>query len=198
MTVQRQAVNLADAEPCLFEVRLFYCALGCAHKAAQSGRVGDRAMNENRFETTTSRPKPAGARWNASTAPGPGGALVRRCAIGFEDAHRCRKCASWKTPTIPSKMRTLFQGAHRKAAPLRTTVRRGRPVRPVIPLVRGRFGSSTASAGAPPNQWRQPVAAMNSDWTVHSSASGDTIGLPAKQQSRFPETVQRHANPRRN
>jgi hypothetical protein len=24
------------------------------------------------------------------------------------------KCASWKTPTIPSKMRTLFQGAHGK------------------------------------------------------------------------------------
>jgi hypothetical protein len=24
------------------------------------------------------------------------------------------KCASWKIPTIPSKMRTLFQGAHLK------------------------------------------------------------------------------------
>ena len=75
----------------------FIAPLG-AHKAAQSGRVGDRSMNENRFETTTSRPKPAGARWNASTAPGPGGALVRRCATGFEDAHRCRKCAFLGNP----------------------------------------------------------------------------------------------------
>jgi hypothetical protein len=32
----------------------------------------------------------------------------------FEDAHRSRKCASWKTPEIPSKVRTLFQDAHQK------------------------------------------------------------------------------------
>ena len=40
-----------------------------------------------------------------------GRALLRRCALLFEDAHRFRKCASWKTPTISSKMRTLFQDA---------------------------------------------------------------------------------------
>src|ERR1700722_7828700 len=37
-----------------------------------------------------------------------------RAVPWFEDAHHLRKCASWKIPIIPSKMRTLFQDAHAK------------------------------------------------------------------------------------
>jgi hypothetical protein len=37
-----------------------------------------------------------------------------RAVPWFEDAHHFRKCASWKIPMIPSKMRTLLQDAHVK------------------------------------------------------------------------------------
>jgi hypothetical protein len=30
----------------------------------------------------------------------------------FEEAHRFEKCASWKTPEIPSKALTFFEEAH--------------------------------------------------------------------------------------
>ncbi len=43
-----------------------------------------------------------------------GRALVRRCALPSKMRTGFRKCASWKTPTISSKVRTLLQGAHRK------------------------------------------------------------------------------------
>jgi len=56
---------------------------------------------------------------------------VQGCALGPRPCRRCarcskvrslfEKCASWKTPRIPSKMRTSFQGAHGK---LRTFERR--------------------------------------------------------------------------
>jgi len=37
---------------------------------------------------------------------------LRRCAPGSKVRSPFGKCASWKTPRISSKMRTLFQGAH--------------------------------------------------------------------------------------
>src|ERR1700722_8713229 len=64
--------------------------------------------------TKRSRPKPAPARLYARTAPGAGPRPCRRCAPSFEEAHRSRKCASWKSPEIPSKVRTLLQDAHQK------------------------------------------------------------------------------------
>jgi hypothetical protein len=48
-------------------------------------------------------------------------ALLRRCAPYSKMRTLFEKCASWKTPRIPSKMRTSFQGAHGK---LRTFERR--------------------------------------------------------------------------
>ncbi len=76
-------------------------------------QVAQRMNQTNFLQTSEQGPKPAAARLNASTAPGAG---PRPCKVRnpFEDAHGFRKCASWKIPTISSKMRTLFQGAHEK------------------------------------------------------------------------------------
>jgi hypothetical protein len=46
-----------------------------------------------------------------------------------------RKCASWKTPEICSKMRTLFQGAHEK---VRTFAERRAEVFPSVGGIRFR------------------------------------------------------------
>jgi hypothetical protein len=51
-------------------------------------------------------------RENGAGVQGP--ALLRRCARCSKMRTGFEKCASWKTPRIPSKMRTLFQGAHQK------------------------------------------------------------------------------------
>jgi len=52
------------------------------------------------------------------TAPASGypraGALLRRCATPSKVRTCFEKCASGKIPMIPSKMRTLFEGAHAK------------------------------------------------------------------------------------
>ncbi len=84
---------------------------------------------------TRSRPKHVPARLYPPTAPHPR-AGTRGPEPCFEGAHgirRCagfsKSCASWKTPKIPSKVRSHFQDAHRK---LRTfgqkpEWRRGRP-----------------------------------------------------------------------
>ena len=48
-------------------------------------------------------------------------ALLRRCAPDSKVLTLFEKCASWKIPEIPSKMRTFFQDAHAK---LRTFERR--------------------------------------------------------------------------
>jgi hypothetical protein len=50
----------------------------------------------------------------ASGYRGPRPCPVRRCASCSKVRRGFEKCASWKTPRIPSKMRTLFQGAHEK------------------------------------------------------------------------------------
>jgi hypothetical protein len=82
-------------------------------------------MNEMNFvQTQRTRPKQVAARREASTAPGAGRALPSRHRVQggalakvrtpFEDAHGFRKCASWKTSTIPSKVRTVLQDAHTK------------------------------------------------------------------------------------
>jgi hypothetical protein len=55
-------------------------------------------------------------------------ALLRRCALRSKMRTGFRKCASWKIPTNPSKVRTLFQGAHKKLRIFAETVRRGRPI----------------------------------------------------------------------
>src|SRR5580704_16783973 len=52
-----------------------------------------------------------------------GRALVRRCALPSKMRTGFRKCASWKTPTISSKVRTLLQGAHRKLHTFAETAR---------------------------------------------------------------------------
>jgi len=54
-------------------------------------------------------------------------ALLRRCAAYSKMRTGFRKCASWKTPMIPSKVRTLLQGAHEK---LRTFAERRAAVLP--------------------------------------------------------------------
>jgi hypothetical protein len=41
-------------------------------------------------------------------------ALLRRCAHHSKMRTIFEKCASWKSPEISSKMRTVFQGAHEK------------------------------------------------------------------------------------
>jgi hypothetical protein len=75
----------------------------------------DERMKEKLFlQTKPTRPKPAAARINASTAPGAGPRPCRRCARGSKMRTGFEKCASWKIPMIPSKMRTLFQDAHLK------------------------------------------------------------------------------------
>ena len=75
------------------------------------------AFNDNGdpFRSGRSRPKQVPARLYARTAPGAG---PRPCFEGAQFVSKMRtgfrKCASWKSPKIPSKMRTLFQGAHEK------------------------------------------------------------------------------------
>jgi hypothetical protein len=74
--------------------------VSCANKAIKAEARACATLREN------------------GTAPASGypraGALLPKVRTAFEDAHGFRKCASWKTPVIPSKMRTLFQGAHQK------------------------------------------------------------------------------------
>jgi hypothetical protein len=77
------------------------------------------APDSFRRHASRSRPKQVPARLDATTALHPragtrGPRPCRRCAISSKMRTVFEECASWKTSMIPSKMRTLFQGAHRK------------------------------------------------------------------------------------
>jgi len=72
-------------------------------KALASFQIGHRGRDQWQLDFTHQRHRVQGE-------------PCRRCAPPFEDAHDFRKCASWKTPKIPSKVRTLFQGAHAKVS----------------------------------------------------------------------------------
>jgi hypothetical protein len=61
---------------------------------------------------------------------------LRRCALHSKRLSIFRSCASWKTPTIPSKMRSLLQDAHVKLSLFAELC--GEAIRPVV----GRPGHS--------------------------------------------------------
>jgi len=84
-------------------------------KGRLSADFADGADSEIQRRATRSRPKPVAvpARRDQRHRV-QGGALVRRCARCSKVRTLFEKCASWKTPRIPSKMRTSFQDAHRK------------------------------------------------------------------------------------
>src|ERR1700722_16711754 len=84
---QRSRVRLAQvADECINEIRLKSESKPTAR--GRSRPLRDFTLNRHRVQ---------------------GHALVRRCALPFEDAHGFQKCESWKTPTFSSKMRTLFR-----------------------------------------------------------------------------------------
>jgi hypothetical protein len=81
----------------------------------------NRAQPWTRVQTKRSTPKHAPARLYATTAPHPRAGLrgprpCRRCAPYSKMRTLFQKCASWKSPEIPSKVRTVFQDAHENCA----------------------------------------------------------------------------------
>jgi hypothetical protein len=65
-------------------------------------------------------------------------ARLRRCAIRSKVRTGVERCASWKTPWIPSKMRTLFQGAHENCAPSHAKPEKGpQPIRACLRKEKG-------------------------------------------------------------
>jgi hypothetical protein len=76
------------------------------HRPGLRIQTSNRGREQWQHDFTRQRHRVQGGPW------GPGS----KVRTAFEDAHRFRKCASWKIPTIPSKMRTLFQGAHQKVS----------------------------------------------------------------------------------
>jgi hypothetical protein len=90
-------------------------ACGEAAQSQSAINLNERISIENNTLEAEAR-RCATSRVNG-TAPASGYPRARalpKVRNSFEDAHGFRKCASWKIPTIPSKMRTLFQGAHEK------------------------------------------------------------------------------------
>ncbi len=103
-------------------------------------------------------------------------ALLRRCAPPSKMRTGFRTCASWKIPTISSKVRTFFQGAHVKlstfAEPRATVVRSLVGARFIgcllstekllmIPLVRDCFGSFGRSCSQPPSPRLTEMAGLD-------------------------------------
>ena len=80
------------------------------HKAIEAEASGSTTLREN------------------GTAPASGypsaNALLRRCARGSKVRTVFEMCASWKSPRISSKMRTLIQDAHENCAPSRRSRQR--------------------------------------------------------------------------
>ncbi len=86
------------------------CAVACPFGGLVYDDIGSNTTKAIEAETSacaTLRANGTGCRAEA---------LLRRCAGYSKMRTLFEKCASWKIPTIPSKMRTLFQDAHEKLA----------------------------------------------------------------------------------
>ena len=86
----------------------------CGKVGFTCAKTGGERMHENQFDATEAEASVCATLRVNGTACRAAALLpkvrtpFRRCRTLFE------KCASWKIPMISSKMRTLFQGAHKK------------------------------------------------------------------------------------
>jgi hypothetical protein len=135
-TVQPQAVNLAYAEPCQIQARLFFflwAPPACGQNGLATQRLRQRGRPISLFsvinscpvfflETRRPRPKPAGARTHTSSAPHP--RADTRGPRPFEGAQLVRRCSPFSKSEHLGKPRRFlrrcapfFEGAHEKCAP---------------------------------------------------------------------------------
>jgi hypothetical protein len=151
-TVQPQAVNLADAEPCLNSRRgsffIYRRALPAWMPSGNSAqgprrrnlrgraalpiesveRIRARAAPWPSFPNTQSRPRAVATRLDASTAPGPRRRPDSKVRTAYEDARCFSSVRILGNPDDSFEDAHRFRTCAREIEHLRRTLRRGRPV----------------------------------------------------------------------